>query len=88
MRKKQCFYKKRQVTAENDFISINKTYSKQCKNSLYHVWWYLSYGAENKLFYLFIYFIYIFLASRRQSLEAVYRGVAQHGTLPSLAGEE
>ncbi len=34
------------------FLSI-KHNTKHCNNSLYRVWWYLSYGAENKLF-LFI----------------------------------
>ncbi len=39
------------------FLSIKHTI-KHCNNSLYRVWWYLSYGAENKLFY-FIFILFI-----------------------------
>ncbi len=57
--KNSDFIKNDKWQLKNDFILINKTYYKHCNNSLYRVWWYLSYGAENKLFYfiLFIYFL-------------------------------
>ncbi len=55
---KKWFLPKRQVTKEKWFYFINKNSINSVIFILYRVWWYLSYGSENKLFYFYFFFFF------------------------------